>query len=99
MEDRRKSKNVLFDSVVKGIPFFGCFADMDREDLRQLLVEKHFAKNNIIFLEEDTQNYMYVVLSGAVKVVHMSMDGKERILAVHRAGDFFGEMALLDGKT
>jgi CRP/FNR family transcriptional regulator len=27
------------------------------------------------------------------------MDGKEHIVAIHKKGDFFGEMALLDGKT
>jgi len=32
-------------------------------------------------------------------VVQMSEDGKEHILAIHKAGDFFGEMAMLDGKT
>ena len=42
---------------------------------------------------------MYIILSGKVKVVHLSPDGKEHILAMHKSGDFFGEMALLDGKT
>jgi CRP/FNR family cyclic AMP-dependent transcriptional regulator len=42
---------------------------------------------------------MYVVLGGKVKVTKSSPGGKETILAIHRPGDFFGEMALLDGKT
>jgi len=29
----------------------------------------------------------------------MTEEGKEIILAVHQAGDFFGEMSLIDGKT
>ena len=94
-----KKKQLRIESVIKGIPFFAGLSKDEVEELRQVLVEKHFARNEIIFLEEDTQNYMYVILSGKLKAVHISEDGKEHILAVHKSGDFFGEMALLDGKT
>ncbi|MCL4456839.1 MAG: Crp/Fnr family transcriptional regulator [Nitrospirae bacterium] len=95
----KKSKKLLLDKIIKNIPFFACLSGEQIEELRHVLIEKHFPRNKIIFVEEDTQNYMYVVLSGKVKVVHAGADGKEHILAVHKAGDFFGEMALLDGKT
>lgn len=95
----KKSKKLLFDRIMKGIPFFACLSGDEIEDLRHVLVEKHFSRNKIIFVEDDTQNYMYVILSGKVKVVYLGADGKEHILAVHKTGDFFGEMALLDGKT
>jgi len=42
---------------------------------------------------------MYLVLTGKVKVAKSSSAGKETLLAIHKAGDFFGEMSLLDGKT
>lgn len=95
----RKSKEFLFDAAIRNVPFFACLSAEEVKELRHCLVEKFFARSKIIFLEEDTQNYMYVVLSGKVKAVHMSEDGREHILAVHKTGDFFGEMALLDGKT
>jgi CRP/FNR family cyclic AMP-dependent transcriptional regulator len=37
-----------------------------------------------------------VVLKGEVKVVLVGEDGREVILSILRAGDFFGEMALID---
>ncbi|MBI5213658.1 MAG: Crp/Fnr family transcriptional regulator [Nitrospirae bacterium] len=95
----KKSKKLLFDKIIKNIPFFACLSKEQIEELRHVLIEKHFPRNKIIFVEEDTQNYMYVILSGRVKVVHAGADGKEHILAVHKTGDFFGEMALIDGKT
>lgn len=94
-----KTKSLLIDRVIKNIPFFSCLPEDAVKELRHVLIEKHFPKNKIIFFEEDTLNYMYVITSGKVKVVHQEFDGKEHILAVHKAGDFFGEMALLDGKT
>lgn len=94
-----KSKRLRTTAIIKSIPFFACLSDDELADLQYILVEKHFSKNKIVLLEEDTQNYMYIILAGRVKVVHLSEDGKEHIVAVHKAGDFFGEMALLDGKT
>ena len=42
---------------------------------------------------------MYMVLSGELKVVQTSAVGNEIILAIHGAGQFFGEISLIDGKT
>ncbi len=89
----------LIDSTVKRVPFFSCLSEEEFSDLREVMVDKSFKRNTIIFMEQDTQNYMYVVLSGKVRVINTDPDGREHILAYHCRGDFFGEMALLDGMT
>ena len=40
-----------------------------------------------------------IVASGAVKILLPSAEGEEAIIATLRPGDFFGELALLDGAT
>ena len=60
---------------------------------------KNFEKNEIIFHEEDTGHYMYFIKKGRVKVSRLLPNGKEMILAFHEEGEYFGEMALIDGKT
>jgi len=95
----RKSKKDKTNHLLKSIPFFEGLSDKEFSELSHIFIEKHFSRNKIILLEEDTLNYMYVILSGKVKVVHSGLDGKEHIVAIHKKGDFFGEMALLDGKT
>jgi CRP/FNR family transcriptional regulator len=85
--------------VLKSIPFLACLSEEEFGELERLVIEKHFYKNDVILLEEDTPNFMYIVYSGKVKVVKISVDGKEQIVAIHKKGDFFGEMAILDGKT
>ncbi len=81
------------------IPFLANFSQEDQPTLRKFILERRFAKNQVILYEEDTPHYMYIVYSGKVKVVQVSDEGKEHIVAIHKAGEFFGEMALLDGKT
>ena len=86
-------------STLQGIPFFSCFSDEDLANIEQIIIEKSVRKNDVILWEEETKNYMYIVFSGKIKVIQMGPEGKEQILVIRKKGDFFGEMALLDGKT
>ncbi len=88
-----------FNNFIKNITLFTSLSDKEISDLRKIIVEKRFTKNKIILLEEDTPHYMYIIFSGKVKAVQISEEGKEQILAIHKKGEFFGEMSLLDGKT
>jgi CRP/FNR family cyclic AMP-dependent transcriptional regulator len=85
--------------MIRSVPLFSTLSDDEFNQLAHIFVARSYRKNQIIFLEEETGNYMYLVLSGKVKVAKSGIGGKETILAIHRAGDFFGEMSLLDGKT
>jgi len=86
-------------NILRNIPFFASLSDKEISDLSQIISQKSFSKNEIILMEEDTPNYMYIIFSGKVKVVQVSADGREKVLTYHEKGDFFGEMALVDGKT
>lgn len=92
-------KKTDFDHFIKKIPFLACLSDDEITEIKNTIIEKRFLKNQVILQEEDTPNYLYFVYSGKVKVVQLSEDGKERMIAIHKRGDFFGEMAVLDGKT
>lgn len=60
---------------------------------------RNFKKNEVILREEDTNQFMYIVIEGEVKVVQTTEKGKEILITMHRQNDFFGELSLLDGKT
>lgn len=87
------------NNIIKTIPLFTTLSQEEISQLEQIIIKKHFKKNEIIVLEEDTLKYMYIVYSGKVKVEQISEEGKEHILAIHKKGEFFGEMSMLDGKT
>jgi CRP/FNR family transcriptional regulator len=84
---------------IRKVPLFSTLTDDEFSQLAHIFVLRAYRKGQVIFLEEETGNYMYLVLSGKVKVSKAGTGGKETILAIHRTGDFFGEMSLLDGKT
>jgi CRP-like cAMP-binding protein len=84
---------------IRRVPLFATLSDAEFDSLEHIFVLRSYRKNQVIFLEEDTGSYMYIVIAGKVKITKSTSGGKETLLAIHRSGDFFGEMALLDGKT
>lgn len=78
------------------------FSSLTDEELNRIgskIRIKEFKKNEVVLYEEDTNEFMYIILSGKVKVIQTTEDGKEIILAVHKSDDYFGEVSLIDGKT
>jgi len=93
MEEKHKIE------FLKKIQLFSSLSDEELSQISDKMIIKRFKKNEIILYEEDTNKFMYIILSGKVKVVQTTEDGKEIILAMHQSGNFFGEMSLIDGKT
>lgn len=93
------STDSKFEKLANNIPFFSCLSEQELAELKNITIEKRYLKRQVVFHEEDTTNYLYFIYSGKLKVIQTSVDGKERIMAIHKKGGFFGEMALLDGKT
>ncbi len=87
------------EQLLKIVPFFTGLNRNEAEQIEELITVKQFSRGEIVLFEEDTPNYMYIVVSGKVRVVNLSEQGKEQILAIHKRGDYFGEMSLFDGKT
>lgn len=85
--------------VLRAIPLFASLEPDDFTEVQSRIIEKKFYKNQVVLLEEETSKFLYVVYGGKVRVVNLGSDGSERILAVHKRGDIFGEMAMLDAKT
>lgn len=85
--------------ILEHIPIFSCLLPAEKVTLNKIIKEKHFKKNSIILMEDDSKNFMYVIFSGKIKAVRVAPDGKEQIMVIRKRGDFFGEMTLLDGKS
>lgn len=90
------------DSRIESLKKTELFRSMTSGELNLIkdkIVIKKFRKNETILHEEETNEYMYIILDGEVKVTQFTDSGKEIIMTVHHSGDFFGELSLIDGKT
>jgi CRP/FNR family transcriptional regulator, cyclic AMP receptor protein len=58
---------------------------------------RSLAAGDTVFLMGDPGDSMMALLAGTVRISAPSPDGKEIILGLMQPGEFFGELALLDG--
>ncbi len=78
------------------VPLFGHLDEAELARVSHAAREKSYPKSSVILFEDDPGDALYVVLSGQVKVVLIGEDGREVILSMLKADDFFGEMSLID---
>lgn len=88
-----------FLKICSCIPFLACLCPRELSEIESVVIVKKFSKNQVILLEEDEATYFYFIISGKVKVIRYNEEGRELMLAIHKRYDYFGEMAILDGKT
>ena len=75
------------------------FQELTREtlaDLAKRVWQKQAEAGSVIVSQEDAGDALFVIGKGKVKVVLYGETGREIILSILKAGDFFGEMSLLD---
>ena len=60
---------------------------------------KKYPKSSMIILEEEYGDKIFIIKTGTVKITRVNDEGKEVIIALLGSGDFFGEMAILDGNS
>lgn len=76
------------------------FKPLDAKELHQLartLTERHCEKDEVIFLEGEPCQGLYIVKRGRVKVFKLSPEGREQVLTYVSAGGSFNEVAVFDG--
>lgn len=82
--------------VLHQVPLFASLPDADLQAFAPLLRERRFPRGNVILMQGDPGDALFLIAAGQVKVVLIGDDGREVILSVLGPGSFFGEMALLD---
>ncbi len=84
---------------LKHIPLFHNFSGAMLEEFASTFKPSAYAPGDVIFKEKADGNSLFIIVSGEV-VIEKAMDevGREfKTLATLAGGDFFGEVALIDG--
>jgi uncharacterized membrane protein len=83
--------------MLSNVPFFALLDDQERAALADRLDVVSFPAGQSFFSRGDPGDSMYVVRSGVVEMWFKNDVGDRIVLETARAGDFFGEISLLDG--
>lgn len=79
------------------VPLFEQLTPQEIEPIASVSVPRAFAAGVRVFHEGDDSDACYVVRSGDLRVTREHSDGRAITLATLGPGDFFGELAMLDG--
>ncbi len=85
--------------MLKNIPMFADLKEDALEKIYALMQRRRYKKNNMILMEEDFGDTLFILSQGSVKITRLSDDGREVILSILGEGDFFGEMSIFDGES
>lgn len=81
---------------LENIDLFEGISPAELEALRASSVMRECGKNSVVIHEGDIADSLYIIDSGRVKVYCSDKNGKDFVLNILEAGDYFGELALLD---
>jgi CRP/FNR family transcriptional regulator, cyclic AMP receptor protein len=84
--------------ALRSVPLFASLDDAAATELRSLLADKTVPQNTRLFKQGDKGDAMYLIESGRVRISIRDHDDQEVTLAELAQGDFFGEMAIIDGR-
>ncbi len=87
------------EALLRKVPLFGELSAGEIEQIARRCSSLHARRGTMIVAEAEEGSTLFIIVRGQVKVSHIASDGREVILAILREGDFFGELALLDGKA
>jgi len=82
---------------LRSVPIFTALDDAAVEELCTLLTPAEFDAGKQLFHIGDAGDAMYLIEQGRVRISIIDADGRDVTLAELGAGDFFGEMAMIDG--
>jgi uncharacterized membrane protein len=89
---------VMTIEALRSVPLFASLDDAAARTLRGLMSLREAPPGTLLFKMGDPGDAMYLIEGGRVRIYIHDGDGENLTLAELRNGDFFGEMAIVDGK-
>jgi CRP/FNR family transcriptional regulator len=89
--------NDLRRQTFDATPLFSTLSPEERSEISAMAVEKRFEAGQMLFLEGEACEGLWVIGWGAVKILKASPSGREIMLAVESAPSSVAELPLFDG--
>ena len=59
---------------------------------------RNYERRNLVYLPADAGNAVLLLVSGRIKLYHLTSEGKESLLGLIEPGELFGELAVVDSE-
>ena len=82
--------------ALKTFPLFHGLSDESLASIARVSMMRRFPRGQSVVCAGDRPDYVYLVLTGSLKVVVSDEDGREVILSILGQGELFGEMGMFD---
>jgi CRP/FNR family cyclic AMP-dependent transcriptional regulator len=82
--------------MLENVSLFSGLSKEALEEIQQHGSVKSFKKNTVVINQDDETDSLYIILSGSVKIYVSGADGREVVLNHQGAGEYFGDLALID---
>jgi len=82
--------------LLRKIHLFETLTEQELQQIEKICVRESHAEDTMMFFEGDPGNRCYIIIRGEVRISKFIPNIGEEALAVLKAGDYFGEMALID---
>ncbi|MDO8278098.1 MAG: Crp/Fnr family transcriptional regulator [Burkholderiaceae bacterium] len=86
-------------AVLNGLPLLTSLPQVTLAHLAQFATERSFSKREIVMQKDSLPSALCFLLEGRLQGVDFTMDNREVGLYFINPGDYFGEVAVIDGRT
>jgi len=84
-------------ATLRKVPLFADLTDKELSFLAERAVPHHPKDGELIFSEDEPCEGLYVIESGAVKILKTSVSGREQVLTIEGPGQSIAELPVFDG--
>jgi len=88
-----------FKKTLRDVPQFGELTGETQQALASSAFRRHFDAGQVIYLEGEPAEFIYILESGWIKATRMTREGREQALMFLRPVEVFGDIAVLTGTT
>lgn len=90
------SANAVTITALRCFPMFNGLQEHSLAPIARVANLRKVARGSTVVMAGDRTDFVYLVLSGSLKVLVSDEEGREVILSMLGAGELFGEMGVLD---
>ncbi len=84
--------------LIRRVPLFSMLTAEQGQAVADSVVKRRFRRGELVVEQGKHANALFILLSGRARVLTSDARGREVILALLQAGDYVGEMSLIDNE-